>query len=171
MTRKEFESIVPPLRERIVAMVRRMSSDADSSLADDVAQDTLLKLWTMRDKLDSYRSVESLALVIARHRAIDLLRTPPNSMTRLDDGFDHPDTTLSAEESLIEKEDRSEIDEILASLPSSQQAILRMKHIEGLEVNEIAEITGSTPGAIRVSLSRTRHMVKEIFMQRQATGR
>lgn len=167
MTRKEFESMAPALREHIVAMVRRISAEADTDLADDVAQDTLLRLWTMRDRLESYRNVESLAMVIARHRAIDLLRNPLNALVPLDDAFGHADSSLSAEETLIVMEERSEIDKIIASLPSAQQAILKMKHIEGLEVSEIASITGSTPGAIRVSLSRTRHLIKDIFMQRQ----
>ncbi len=167
MTRSEFETIAPGLREHIVAMVRRISAEADADLADDVAQDTLLRLWTMRERLESYRSVESLAMVIARHRAIDLLRHPLNSLVTMDDSFEQADTSLSAEETLIVMEERSEIDEIIASLPSAQQAILKMKHIEGLEVNEIASITGSSPGAIRVSLSRTRHHIKELFLQRQ----
>ncbi|MDE6116288.1 MAG: sigma-70 family RNA polymerase sigma factor [Duncaniella sp.] len=159
--------MAPPLRERIVTMVRRISAEADADLADDVAQDTLLRLWTMRDRLESYRSVESLAIVIARHRAIDLLRHPLNSFVSMDDSFEQMDSALSAEEKLIVMEERSELDEIISSLPSAQQAILKMKHIEGLEVNEIAGITGSSPGAIRVSLSRTRHHIKELFMQRQ----
>lgn len=167
MTRSEFETIAPGLREHIVAMVRRISAEADADLADDVAQDTLLRLWTMRERLESYRSVESLAMVIARHRAIDLLRHPLKSLVTMDESFEQADTSLSAEETLIVMEERSEIDEIIASLPSAQQAILKMKHIEGLEVNEIASITGSSPGAIRVSLSRTRHHIKELFLQRQ----
>lgn len=167
MTRKEFETMAPPLRERIVTMVRRISAEADADLADDVAQDTLLRLWTMRDRLESYRSVESLAMVIARHRAIDLLRHPLNSLVPMDESFDQADSALSAEEKLIVMEERSEIDKIISSLPSAQQAILKMKHIEGLEINEIAGITGSSPGAIRVSLSRTRHHIKDLFLQQQ----
>ncbi len=159
--------MAPPLRERIVTMVRRISAEADADLADDVAQDTLLRLWTMRDRLESYRSVESLAMVIARHRAIDLLRHPLNSLVPMDESFDQADSALSAEEKLIVMEERSEIDKIISSLPSAQQAILKMKHIEGLEINEIAGITGSSPGAIRVSLSRTRHHIKDLFLQQQ----
>lgn len=167
MTRKEFETQAPQLRERIVTMVRRLSADADGDLADDVAQDTLLKLWTMRERLDSYNSVKALAMVIARHRVIDILRHPLGTIVALEDAPDHCDTSLSAEEKLIVMEERTEIDEIIASLPSAQQALLKMKHVEGLEVNEISRITGSSPGAIRVTLSRTRHQIKELFMQRQ----
>lgn len=167
MTRKEFETMAPPLRAHIVAMVRRLSAEADSDLADDVAQDTLLKLWTMRDRLETYRSVEALAMVVARNRTIDMLRNPLGAIVAIDDTPEHSDPSLSAEEQLIVMEEQNDIDEIIASLPSPQQAILKMKHIEGLEVNEIARITGSSPGAIRVALSRTRHQIKKIFMQRQ----
>lgn len=84
----------------------------------------------------------------------------------LEDAPDHCDLAFT-EEKLIVMEERTEIDEIIASLPSAQQALLKMKHVEGLEVNEISRITGSSPGAIRVTLSRTRHQIKELFMQRQ----
>ena len=40
-----------------------------------------------------------------------------------------------------------------------------MKHVEGLEVEEIAELTGSTPGAVRVTLSRARKKVKELYLK------
>ena len=62
MDRSEFERMAPRLRERIVSMVVGMSAEADSDMADDVAQDTLLKLWMMRDKLDKYRSIDSRPL-------------------------------------------------------------------------------------------------------------
>ena len=46
-----------------------------------------------------------------------------------------------------------------------QQAVLRMKHLDGLEVGEIAELPGSTPEAVRMNLSRARRRVKEMFMK------
>lgn len=167
MTRKEFETLAPSLRGRIVTMVRRLSAEADDDLANDVAQDTLLKLWTMRDRLESYHSVEALAMVVARNRTIDILRNPLGAIVAIDETHDRSDSTLSAEERLIVMEEQNDIDEIISSLPPAQQTLLKMKHIEGLEVSEIAGITGSSPGAIRVSLSRTRHQIKELFMQRQ----
>lgn len=167
MDRSEFERMAPRLRERIVSMVVGMSAEADSDMADDVAQDTLLKLWMMRDKLDRYRSIDSLAFVIARNRALDLLRSSYGTSTV---GMEHVGQLtdgVSPEESMIDSEETAGVMEIIASLPSVQQAVIRMKHIEGLEVGEIARITGSTPGAIRVALSRARQSIKDIFMQRQ----
>ena len=57
-----------------------------------------------------------------------------------------------------------EILEVIGTLPDLQQSILRMKHLEGFEVEEIARLTGSTPVAVRTNLSRARKRVKEQFM-------
>lgn len=168
MNRSEFEQMAPKLRQRIVSMVRNLSAEADGDLADDVAQDTMLKLWTIRDRLDEYRSVESLAVVIARNRAIDLLRTAGScDHVGLEEAGDL-NTIPSPEESMISREEASGILKVMESLPSMQQTVIRMKHIEGLEISEIAAITGSSPGAIRVALSRARQSIKDIFMQRQS---
>ena len=59
-----------------------------------------------------------------------------------------------------------ELLELIATLPDLQQAILRMKHIDGFEVEEIARLTGSTVIAVRTNLSRARKKVREQFMKR-----
>ena len=46
MKDKEFEHIAPVLRRRSVATARSLGLDADD--AEDVAQDALLKLWSLR---------------------------------------------------------------------------------------------------------------------------
>ena len=43
----------------------------------------------------------------------------------------------------------------------------RMKHVDGFEVEEIAGLTGSTPEAVRMNLSRARKRVREQFFKMQ----
>ena len=106
--------------------------------------------------------------MIARNRTLDLLRSSYGSSTV---GMEHVGDIsdgVSPEETVIDSEETAGVMEIIASLPSVQQAVIRMKHIEGLEVGEIARLTGSTPGSIRVALSRARQNIRDIFMQRQS---
>lgn len=166
MDRKEFESMAPTLRDSIVGMVRRLVPQDESSItADDVAQDTLLRLWTLRDRLDSYRSIEALAMVIARNRVIDLMRHERPDRTISIDGYDSADSSPNPHEHMEHRETDSTLSDILANLPASQQALIRMRHIEGMEIDEIANTVGSSPGAIRVALSRARHHIKDLFLQ------
>jgi len=171
MDRKEFESIAPSLRKKIVRMVTRLAPAGESSgLADDVAQDTLLRLWTRRDSIDSYRSIEAIAMVMARNRTIDLLRREHSgTYVNLDQGYDSPDSSPDPHETMETDEADSRLRSILTSLPSAQQALIRMRHIEEMEIDEIAAITGSSPGAIRVMLSRTRRHIKSLFLNETQT--
>lgn len=165
MDRKEFESIAPELRHSIVTMVRRIAGTTDPDLPDDVAQDTLLRLWTLRDNLDSYRSIHALAMVMARNRAIDLLRSGHPDRHLPLEGYDSPDNAFDPHQALEYSEAGHRLSDIFASLPSAQQAIIKMRHIDGMEINEIAAVTGSSSGAIRTMLSRARNHIKELFLQ------
>ena len=51
--------------------------------------------------------------------------------------------------------------------PDRQQTILRMKHIDGMEVPDIARLTGCSPEAVRMNLSRARRQIRDQFLTRQ----
>lgn len=164
MDRKNFEILARRMRPDIYRTA--LSVVKDTETADDVAQDTLLKLWTMGEKLDAYDHPEALACVISRNLAISRLRHRGGG----DASFDEAVCIAiepSPEETVIRCEEAEHIDRLMSRLPDSQQAILRMRHIEGMETEEIAALIGSTPGAVRVALSRARHKVKLMFIQKQ----
>ena len=54
---------------------------------------------------------------------------------------------------------------LISKLPSLQQTIIRMKDVEGYELAEIAEITGTQVEAVRVNLSRARKKIREWLMK------
>ncbi len=165
MDLKEFQQLALRLRPRLVAEISAMLGDGPrAETADDIVQETLVKLWGIRDRLDTIRSVDAMAVTVARNRCIDLLRT--ERVTRVDIGFYEATDPAeqSAMEAIIETEASLAADRLLSQLPPLQQAVMRMRHIDGLEISEIAAVTGTTPNAVRVNLSRARHTVRDIFM-------
>ena len=60
-----------------------------------------------------------------------------------------------------------ELNALIKRLPDGQQILLRMKHIDGMETSEIAQMIGSTDGAVRVQLSRARNKVRELFLNKK----
>lgn len=166
MHRSEFEKFVttirPTLLERASAMV------ADSDLAADIVQDCLLKLWTMRASLDEYNRPDALAITIVHRLALNALRARKPSFELRDEiiSDNHP----SPEESLITSETGKEVNRVLSLLPDAQQALITMRHIDGLTNAEIAVIVGSNEGAVRTALSRARMRVAEIFTKHQLSN-
>lgn len=160
MDRKEFETLATRLRPRLIEMACRCLDSHDD--ADDVAQDTLLKLWSMNDRLDEYKSIDALAIVIGRHLCLDRLKrvkTQPLDESSINDIVSSP------EDVIIKNENEENINRLINTLPDGQQIILRLKHIEMMETSEIAQMIGSTEVAVRVQLSRARNRIKELFLR------
>ena len=57
------------MRPALLRMAIRYLENSDE--AEDAVQDALLKLWFLRDRLDQYRSVDALAIVITKHLCIN----------------------------------------------------------------------------------------------------
>ena len=72
MEQKEFEIEVGRIRPRLHHEAMRYVSDAAD--AEDIAQEVVLKLWVMHDRLEEYRSTEALAVVMARRLSLNKMR-------------------------------------------------------------------------------------------------
>ena len=151
------------MRSALLRLAMHYMEDADE--AEDVIQEVLLKLWFFREKLDQYRSMDALARVITKHLCLNRKRGQNIELVALEEGFGIIGEG-SPEQDLVNEEKMNEILALIETLPDLQQAILRKKHIEGMEVEEIARLTGSNPVAVRTNLSRARKKVREQFLMR-----
>ncbi|MCM1450744.1 MAG: RNA polymerase sigma factor [Clostridium sp.] len=158
--RERFEREAIRLRPILLRVAASITGNADE--ADDIAQETLLKLWFLRDRLEKYTSIDAPARVIARNLSLNAIRDRRPTV-----GMDDCELRGIADDD----GERERLDEELAlaisKLPGTEQAVLRMKHIEGMETEEIAALIGSTPGAVRSALSRGRERIRKLYLARQ----
>ena len=156
-----FKRTVIPLRDKLLAYTLKLAREQVD--AEDIVQDVFLKLWSMRDKLDDYQSVEALALTITKNKVLDeLKRYHTESFESISPAALNDYSTTQNPENIAEQNDTvKHIKRFIEELPSLQQTMIRMKDIEGYEMSEIAEITGAQIEAVRVNLSRARKKVRE----------
>ena len=158
MTQEEYKDEVRRIRPKLLSVAQRYVGDDD---AEDTVQDVLLRLWQMLDELRL--PIDALASVLVRNQCVSLLRKQRHAATlpvaAVPDGFPVRASDDNADESL----DR--LMAIVESLPSMQQTILRLRHMEGMEMSDIAEITGSNEVAVRKALSRARQAVRMQFLK------
>jgi RNA polymerase sigma-70 factor (ECF subfamily) len=161
MELETFKLKILPLRTKLLNIsLMIVKEEAD---AEDIVQEVFLKLWHIRDRLDTYLNVEAVAVTATRNLALDKLKT--QKPERNEDACRTLYSKDGNPEELLERQDAVNCVRLLISrLPSLQQTIIRMKDVEGYEVAEIAEITGSSIEAVRVNLSRARKKIKEQFI-------
>src|SRR6056297_3420718 len=73
MTKTEFKTLVMPSRDKLYRLAISLLGERQE--AEDTLQDAFYKLWQMRDKLGTYRSVEALAVTMTKNLCLDKLRS------------------------------------------------------------------------------------------------
>jgi RNA polymerase sigma-70 factor (ECF subfamily) len=157
------------LREVIAAygpavhgMARRVLSD--SSLAEEVAQDTFVTLWRRPGAFDPERgSLMSFLVTMARNKAVDLVRREQVRRRAADELLAEPSVGPVADPEAIV--DTSDLTSSLAHLPAPQREALVLAYFGGRTYREVAEELGIPEGTaktrLRDGLRRLRAMLEE----------
>jgi RNA polymerase sigma-70 factor, ECF subfamily len=157
-----FRKEIIPVREKLFLTAFRILENKDD--AEDAVQETMIRLWNLRDDLEKYDNRVALAMTITKNQCIDKIRSRGKTISIEPDLYRRasPDNPLLQ---LERKNTEDVLKAIIEDLPALQKAIITMKDIDGYELAEIAEITGSSPEAIRVNLSRARKKVREEYVR------
>ena len=72
METKKFKRHILPLQPALQQMAERLLGG--SAQAEDAVQETVVRLWEMRDRLDEVKNIEGYCLTMLKRHCIDLLR-------------------------------------------------------------------------------------------------
>lgn len=162
MVQEEFENIAASLRSRVISVARGYGLNADS--AEDVAQDAMLKLWTIREKYSDDKQAMALGVTIAKHLSIDMLRG--RRCSQLDDikisdsQYCQPDSRLESQENELWLKMQ------LDKLPSTEYSVLHLRQVEHKSTEEIAAIVGISEKSVPTLLARARKKLLEEMKRR-----
>ena len=161
MEREAFCTLARQMRPNIMAISRRFLREEGE--AEDNVQDTLLRLWTVREKLDEVRSVQALTYAICKNLCVSKLRKKRIIPMELNDEI-RLISTHDSQWMLEEKENAEWLEDNIAGLPASQMQILRMSQQDGLKNSEIAEVLGISETTVRTALCKARKTLLKQFI-------
>ena len=144
MTPKEFEHRVMEMRSQALSAARQFGLSTEE--AEDVAQDVMLRLWVMHERIRAKDTAGWLARIAARHACIDRLR------------MRHREQFELSEQWFFQE---------IEQLPTTCGIILRMRQLEHRDINEIATLIGITPESVSSLLSRARRQLIEKYEKRK----
>jgi RNA polymerase sigma factor (sigma-70 family) len=160
MNLQEFQDKVYPLKNKLFRFAKRMLDHTEE--AEDIVQETFIRLWNRRDKLDEYRSVEALAMITTKNLCLDKIKARRYPVENMENHRRFIENI--AEETKADHSDLIQgIHQAMKSLPEQQQMIVHLRDIEGYAFEEIAEIVDMNENAIRVALSRARKRIRELL--------
>lgn len=164
MTIENFKSEVLPIRNKLYRLAVRFLNN--SAEAEDTVQEVFIRLWSKKEKLAEYRSIEAFAMVITKNLCLDKIKSIRNQTIEIEKA--NLQMNDNNPYNLVDMKDTvSKIHEIIANLPEQQKLIIHLRDIENCDFDEIAEITQLNLNTIRVNLSRARKKVRDTLLKIQ----
>lgn len=163
--RSAFAELFQHYAPRVKAMMMRRGASSDR--AEDLAQETLLRLWRKADQFDPRRaSASAWVFTIARNVSVDLARRDGRAATWLLEQDPEEDDPDQPEQHLIVAEQEEIVRSTIATLPDDQLRVIRLSFFDGLAHAEISEVLGIPLGTvksrIRLALQRLRDGLGEL---------
>ena len=125
----------------------------DSGVAEDLVQETFLRVWNRAQGFDAERgALGPWLLAVARNRAIDYVRSSGGKMTRGSlelDAAEHPAVFVNFEADLLSQDRARRVRGALGRLNENQRHVIELAYFEGLSQTEMAERMGQPLGTVK----------------------
>ena len=152
--RDELTALIPHLR----AFARSLCGNA--ALADDIAQDAMLKAWKARERFKPGTNMKAWTFTILRNQFYSIKRRSWRA-TSLEQNV--AEDTIMASESPDASVRLNELRYALGALSDDQREALILVGASGMSYEEAAEICGVASGTIKSRVSRARKTLEGIM--------
>lgn len=159
-----LEDIAPYLRS---IAARRFGNHGD---IEDVVQDILLTVHTVRHTYDPERPFGPWLLSIANRRIVDRLRRQGRCAAHETPFDTEHETFLPAETNLQEDAvERRRLHEAIENLPAGQREAIRMLKLQDMSLQEAAAASGMSVAALKVATHRALKTLRKWIVGNDAT--
>ena len=168
MKEVSFRNDVLPLKNVLFRLAFRITTNREE--AEDVVQETLMRVWDKRAEWDAIDSMEAFALSVCRNLSIDFTKRKGRHDASLDDAGVSPQA--ADQHNPFEQAD---VDVTMSGgdtdpLPEKQRSCIQLRDFEGKSYKEVAEVMGISESQVKVNIFRARQAVKTKFEQLDQYG-
>lgn len=133
----------------------------DHTLAEDLTQDIMLKLWCRYEKLFALEDIDNYILKMAKNHIIDHFKKLAREKVYQEEIWQQMQKSANAVESKLAQEDiYNHLNAVLKTLPLRQQEVYTLSKRDGLSLHEIASTLGITIRTARNHLDRALKVIR-----------
>lgn len=154
MKQVTFRNDVLPMKDKFYRLALRITMNPAD--AEDIVQETLIRIWKKREQWGQIESLEAWGLTIARNLSLDYLRrNEQHTDVPLD--FDIP---VNDYDRLGENERLQMVRNVMNTLSEKQRTAMQLRDFEGKSYREIADIMQVSEEQVKVNIFRARQAIK-----------
>ncbi len=166
-----FRELVLKHQDMLIGVLTRLLND--QLAAEEVAQDAFVKAFTALPGFRSEAKFSTWLMQIGINLARDRMRSNQrwerkgiislDAIRQQENNRWEPSDTRAAANPLRDLSQRQEWQLLLKALETLSpefREVFTLRHFEGLDYSEIAELTGKTPGSLKVKAHRARNQLR-----------
>lgn len=163
MNAQEFKQRFMPFHRLLYRVAFHLTGNVQD--AEDLLQDTYLKLWQKRNDLRDEAINQAYLVTLMRNLLRDQQRLKHiDSSAELRNELSPPDER-SLEGQIAARDEASQMKNLINQLPKRDKEIIRMHLMEERTYDEIEQDTGLSQGNIRIIVMRTKQKLKQQFIK------
>ena len=171
MKKISFRSDILPLKNELYRLALRIT--LNPAEAEDIVQETMIKVWNRREQWEQIESIEAFFLTICRNLSLDKMRNMENQNQSLEEADnDAPDHSYSSnpEEQAMQQDRIELIRRLINQLPEKQRSVMQLRDFEGKSYKEIAAIMSISEEQVKINIFRARQAIRQKYIETEKYG-
>lgn len=156
-----FRNDILPLKDKLFRLALRITFNRAE--AEDVVQDTLIRVWNKREEWSQFESIEAYCMTVARNLAVDRSQKKEAQNLRITPEMEEVSVASGPYDKLVSRERMDILHRLINALPEKQRLVMQMRDIEGASYKEIASILNITEEQVKINLFRARQKIKQQY--------
>jgi len=161
--REAFDILTKNYANMVIGLAYKLLGSREDSL--DCAQDAFVRAWENIDRYDPKWSVATWLRRIVTNLALDRLRRRSGKVELSEALEGSLTSTAEAPTEAAERHERAQtVRSLLELLPEKYRLVLVLRDMEGVEISDIARITGANAATVRWRLHRARALFRQHWL-------
>jgi len=160
-----FNSLVKKYQERLFWHIRKIVMDHDD--ADDVMQNTFIKVWRSVDKFREESSLYTWLYRIATNESLTFINSNKRrSLIPMNDTSEFLMNNLASDAYYEGDEIQKRLQEAILKLPEKQRIVFNLKYFEEMKYEAMSQVLDTSVGALKASYHHAAKKVEEYLKSR-----
>ncbi len=130
-----------------------------NALAEDIIQDTFIKVWDKRAQLDPDKSIKSYLFTVCRNLCLDTLQKASNTESLRAEIIDNYEAQIDDDEFILHNE--ALLRRAIDSLPTQRRIVFEKAKLDNLSYDQIAADLGISKGTVSDHLVKAMRAIRE----------
>jgi len=168
MTVEEYKSEFMSMKQRLYRL--SLSIVGSVMVAEDVVQEVLIKVWNKRHDAAKIENKPAWVMKMTRNLSIDKIRSKHHKTQAIPEGYDVINKSHTPETITQSNDTVTRIHSIIEQLPEVQRMCIKLRDIEEMKYQEIADLLEISISQVKVNIYRARHFIKNKYIKIDSYG-